>query len=365
MIMQTNERYQRQMILPGFGQAGQDSLSSARVLLVGMGGLGCPALLYLAGAGVGNLGIIDPDRISTSNLHRQLLFGEDDIGQYKVAVAAVRMKELNHALNITTHRMALSQNNALDIIRQYDLVIDGTDNFPAKYLINDACRLLKKPMIYGAVNRFEGQVSVFNLYSGDDVPYSYRDLFPQSPLPGEIPSCEEAGVLGVIPGIIGTLQAAEAIKLITGIGQPLHGILFTYDLLRAKSYEIAIIHHNTTHPNNEKSFLQMNYGKTCEEDPDIKEVSIQECLSHAGKPNVFVLDVRERHEYPAIDFADAQIPMSELESSLQSLPERDIYVICHQGIRSIYAAQIIKTQRNLTVYSVKGGLTAYFKQVET
>ncbi len=364
MIMQLNERYLRQMILPGFGQAGQDSLRSARVLLVGMGGLGCPALQYLAGSGVSNLGIIDPDHISISNLHRQLLFGENDLGKYKADVAAVRMKELDQELNITTYKIALSNNNALDIINQYDLVIDGTDNFTAKYLINDACRLLKKPMIYGAVNRFEGQVSVFNLFKGKDIAFSYRDLFPVTPLPGEIPSCEEAGVLGALPGIIGAIQAAEAIKIITGIGLPLQGTLFTYDLLQARSYEIAIIHKPTYHPNDEESFLQMNYAVTCGEETDIPEVSIREFLSHTGKPNVFVLDVRERHEFPVIDFADAQIPMSELETSLQTLPEKDIYVICHQGIRSIYAAQIIKAHRNLLVYSVKGGLTAYFNQIE-
>ncbi len=358
--MHANERYLRQMILPGFGTKGQEALQSARVLVVGIGGLGCPALQYLAGAGVGNLGMMDADRVSVSNLHRQLLFTENQIGFNKAEAAAANLQKLNSETNLTVYPFALTQKNSLEILVQYDVVIDGTDNFPAKYLINDACLILNKPFIYGAVNRFEGQVSVFNLTSTSEGIFTYRNLFPEAPLAGEIPSCEETGVIGVLPGMMGTLQAGEAIKIITGIGNPLEGRIYTFDLHEARGYEINIIRKKQL-PLDKAAFLANDYTVSCIEDADIPEVTIPEFLSVSGKSDVFVLDVREKHEYPPIDFSDARIPMSELPKAIQDLPEKDIYIICHQGIRSIYAAQLIKAQRNLNVYSVKGGLTAYFK----
>jgi len=357
--MQSDDRYIRQLILPGFGVAAQAKLRAANILIVGMGGLGCPALQYLVGAGVGKLGIMDADTVSISNLHRQLLFNEQEIGRKKVTVASEKMKLLDAEVTIDTYPFALTNQNALSIISGYDLVIDATDNFPAKYMINDACVILGKPFIYGAVSRYEGQLTVFNL-PGNTV--NYRNLFPVPPAKAEILSCEEAGVLGVLPGIIGTMQATEAIKIITGLGEPLAGRLYNYDLLQARSYEIILLPGNSATAIDRQTFEQMDYTFTCDEHEDIPEINVTEFSRLVQQPNVFVLDVRERHEYPKIDFSDAQIPMSELQVSMADLPEKEICVICHQGIRSVYAAQLIKEKRNLTVYSLKGGLTAYFNQ---
>lgn len=352
------------MILPGFGLVSQDKLRSAKVLIVGMGGLGCPALQYLVAAGVGKIGIMDADHISASNLHRQLLFNASETGQNKVVVAAVKMNQLDNAVLIDSYPFALNKQNALEIIKNYDLVIDGTDNFSAKYLINDACVLLNKPWVYGAVSRYQGQLCVFNLAEPDTPAINYRDLFPVAPGSGEIKTCEETGVIGVLPGIIGTMQAAEAIKLITGLGKLIYGRLFNYDLLQAGSYEIAIAKQDNPLIIDRNFFESMDYVADCVMEADgIEEINVAAFNSLRANPNVFVLDVRERHEYPAIDFSDTQIPMSELQDSIAKLPEKEICIICHQGIRSVYAAQLIKSQRNLRVYSLKGGLTAYFKEV--
>lgn len=353
------------MILPGFGLQAQEKLRAAKVLLVGVGGLGCPALQYLVGAGIGRIGLMDADTVSTSNLHRQLLFNESDTGRNKAQLAAEKMQLQNAEIIFEVLPYALSKQNALDCIGRYDLVIDGTDNFTAKYLINDACVLLGKPFIYGAASRYEGQLSVFNRQGGDTMSINYRDLFPQSPLRGEIQNCEEAGVLGALPGIIGTMQAAEAIKLITGLGNLLYGRLYTYDLLQASGYEIDLQKNKQTPVIDKAFFEQTDYDMSCNDAEDIPEITVEEFRKLSAKPEVFVLDVREYHEYPKIDFSDAQIPMSELQAVLANLPEKEICVICHLGIRSVYAAELIKAKRNLTVYSLKGGLTAYFNQLET
>lgn len=361
--MLSNDRYIRQLILPGFGLQAQNKLRAARILIVGVGGLGCPALQYLVAAGVGIIGIMDADTISVSNLHRQLLFNASEIGQKKVSVAAGKMKQMDESVILESYPFALQKQNALEIISRYDLVIDASDNFSAKYLINDACVILNKPFIYGAVSRYEGQLSVFNIINGDSPAINYRDLFPVAPRPGEIKSCEETGVLGVLPGIIGTMQAAEAIKIITGLGEPLYGRLYNYNLLQAGSYEMIISKQANPVVMNKSLFDEMNYDFSCEEEEsDIEEISVATFNALRKKPNVFVLDVRERSEYPSIDFSDARIPMSELQSSMSSIPDKEICIVCHQGIRSVYAAQLIHSQRNLTVYSLKGGLTAYFKE---
>ncbi len=362
--MQQNERYIRQLILPGFGKEAQDKLQNAKVLVVGIGGLGCPALQYLVATGVGNIGIIDADTISLSNLHRQLLFTDTEIGQKKVTVAEGKMKELNEHVVIESYPFDLAKENALDLISKYDLVIDGTDNFSAKYLMNDACVLLNKPWIYGAVSGYEGQVSVFNVTKIENPAIHYRDLFPVTPHPGEIRSCEETGVLGVLPGIIGTMQATEAIKLITGIGKPCYGRLLNYRLLDATFFEIELKKQLESPSVTKLFFDSMNYdGNGCETTEEIDEINVFTFNELRKDPNVFVLDVREKHEYPTINFSDAQIPMSELQQSIQSLPEKEICIICHQGIRSLYAASLIRAQRNLKVVSLRGGLTAYFKSI--
>jgi adenylyltransferase/sulfurtransferase len=358
--MADRDRYQRQMILPAFGLTAQEKLLAAKVLIVGMGGLGCPVLQYLVGAGVGYIGIMDADTISLSNLHRQLLFTESDIGLRKVDQAAAKMILLNSDVTIEKFPFHLEQNNALSIISKYDLVIDATDNFSAKYLINDVCVLLSKPFVFGAVSRYEGQVSVFNIAVNEQRAINYRDLFAEAPKHGEVPSCAEAGVLGVLPGIIGAIQAAEAIKCITGIGKPLIGRLYHYDLLQARGFEIAISANTSNIPVNEKMILENSYD-SIDDEIDIPEITVTEFNQMRLLPDVFVLDVRERNEYPPIDFSDAQIPMSELQSKMHEIPEKEICIVCHQGIRSIYAAEQISKQRNLKVYSLKGGLTAFFK----
>ena len=358
--MADKERYLRQMILPGFGQEAQEKLLAAKVLIVGVGGLGCPVLQYLVGAGVGKIGIMDGDKISLSNLHRQLLFSEIEIGLLKVEQAFIKMKQLNSGITIEQYPFYIDQKNALEIITKFDIVIDATDNFAAKYLINDACVVLKKPLVYGAVSRFEGQVAVFNFATNKERAINYRDLFPEAPKPGEFPSCEEAGVLGVLPGIIGAMQAAEAVKFITGLGRVLNGKLYHYNLLQAQGYEIEITPIDKVEEINEHQFLKTNYEWDCEIE-DVPEINVAEFNKLRQQPEFFVLDVREKHEYPKIDFSDAQIPMSELQNRMAEIPDKEICIICHQGIRSLYAAQQISKKRNLKVSSLKGGLTAYFK----
>lgn len=358
--MLETERYLRQMILPGFGQKTQEKLLAAKVLIVGIGGLGCPVLQYLVGAGVGNIGIMDGDKISLTNLHRQLLFTESEIGLLKVEQAFLKMKQLNSSVHIDKYPFQLSHKNALEIISKYDLVIDATDNFISKYLINDACVLLNKTFVYGAVSRYEGQVAVFNFMESNEPRINYRDLFSEVPKKGEVPSCEEAGVLGILPGIIGTMQAAEAIKIITGLGKVLYGKLYHYNILSVQGYEIAIIAKKNRVVIDQKQFGEV-LEEEQQEDDDILEISVAQFNKLRQLPEVFVLDVRERHEHPPIDFSDDQIPMSELESRMNDIPEKDICIICHQGIRSVYAAQLISRKRNLKVYSLKGGLTAFLK----
>ncbi|OYU54810.1 MAG: molybdopterin biosynthesis protein [Chitinophagaceae bacterium BSSC1] len=352
------------MILPGFGLAAQGKLAKAKVLIVGIGALGCPALQYLVGAGVGQIGMVDPDAISESNLHRQLLYGQADIGKSKVAIAAGAMRLQNPAIKIKTYPVAIVRQNALDLMKGYDLVIDATDNFQAKYLLNDAAAILKIPLIYGAVTRYQGQVSVFHFPDQEGVSYNYRDLFPIEPADNIAGSCESLGVIGVLPGIIGCLQAAEAIKIITGIGRSLAGRLYTHDFLETSNYEIAILKNEEVKPLTREAFLiTENQSSEYWEEIDVDEITVDAFLKLKTKEQVFVLDVRESEEYPAIDFSDAQIPMSELIQKLDLLPNKEICVICHQGIRSVYAAQLIQAKKGLKTYSLKGGITAYFNKL--
>lgn len=361
-------RYIRQMILPGFGADAQQKLAEAKVLIVGIGGLGCPVLQYLAGAGVGTIGIMDADRVSLSNLHRQVLFDESDIGQLKVSVAAKKIKKLNSDIQVIEYPLQLNKENALSIIKQFDCVLDATDNFGAKYLINDVCVLLNKTWIYGAVSEYEGQVAVMNNIQIPDSVH-YRHLFPKQPLRNEFASCEETGVIGVLPGIIGTMQAAEAIKWITRLGKMQNSRLLNYHFLSGSWYEIGLTHNPEAPVIDESFFYQTNYDMECinEEDElddiDIAEIDVKQLLEVLKQPGHFVLDVRELHEYPTVDFVHARIPMSVLKESLDQLPNQPVYIICHQGIRSVYAAQYIKLHKGVETYSVKGGLTAYFNTV--
>jgi len=363
--LENQQRYIRQMILPGFGLAAQEKLGKAKLLIVGMGALGCPALQYLVGAGVGQIGIVDPDTVTESNLHRQLLYGYADIGKSKVAVAAAAMQFQNPAVQIRTYPIALERHNALELMENYDLVIDATDNFQTKYLLNDAAAILSIPLISGAVTRYQGQVSVFHFPNKEGISFNYRDLFPTDSSNAHAGSCESMGVIGVLPGIIGCLQAAEAIKIITGIGHTLAGRLYTHDFLKTSNYEIAILKNHDLPIVSKEAFLKFE-NELMEEDLaeiDIIEITVEEFLALKQKEAVFVLDVRERHEYPPIDFSDALIPLSELNQQMEALPNKEICVICHQGIRSVYAAQLIQANKGLKTYSLKGGITAYFNKV--
>jgi adenylyltransferase/sulfurtransferase len=350
------------MVLPGFGLVAQEKLGKAKLLLVGMGGLGCPALQYLVAAGVGYIGIVDPDIITESNLHRQILFGQADIGQSKVAVAEKLVHLQNPNIQIQSHQIYLDKKNVFDLMKEYDLVLDATDNFSSKYVLNDAAAILGIPLIYGAVTRYQGQVSVFHLADEQGTSYQYRDLFPNEPVNNLGDSCESMGVIGVLPGIIGSLQAAEAIKIITGIGKPLAGRLYTHDLLETSSYEIALSKNDSLEPLTKEVFFKPLISEELDE-IDIQEISVDQFLALKNKGDIFVLDVRERQEYPAIDFSDARIPLSELASKMEQLPHKEICVICHQGIRSIYAAQQIQANKKIKTYSLKGGLTAYFNKI--
>lgn len=335
-------RYARHLILPGFGEEGQLALRRAAVLVVGAGGLGAPLLAYLAAAGIGRIGIVDPDRVSVSNLQRQVLFGQEDLGQLKVEAARSRIRALNPHVQVDIYPEALTRRNAADIIASYDIVADGTDNFPTRYLVNDACVLYDKVNVHGAIFRFEGQVAVFNLPlpEGGRSP-NYRDLFPQPPAPGATLSCAEGGVLGVLPGIIGSMQAAEVIKVAAGLGEPLAGKIFLFDAARFESRTVGY----RSRPGSRVSAL-VDYELFCglpareEATPVISAQNLQILL--AQDPHIQLLDVREPHEHAQWRLSDTLIPLAALPARLHELnPLHTVVVYCQSGARSARAARIL------------------------
>lgn len=354
------KRYSRQILLHNFGIEKQQLLHSAKVLVIGAGGLGCPALQYLSAAGVGTLGIVDFDTVDISNLHRQILYTENDVGKSKAEIAAKKISSQNSDVNITIFDVKLSIQNALDIIKKFDLVLDGTDNFSTRYLVNDACALLGKPLVYGSVYRFEGQISVFH-YGKNAT--NYRDIFPNPPSANEVPNCSEAGVLGVLPGIIGTMQANEAIKIITKIGQPLANKVLTFNSLTTSFYEIELTPTSlpfTNAPQTCEEFRQFNYDFFCNiENPEIVEISADELENLITKNEVQLIDVREEHEQPKLmKFPYISIPLNELPNRLNEIENNGtIIVFCQSGIRSRKAVELIKTSlKEMPVYSLKGGI---------
>jgi len=366
------ERYQRQILLKGFGLEGQHKLLQAKVLVVGAGGLGCPALQYLAAAGVGTIGIVDEDIVSITNLHRQILFTVDDIGLPKSSTAKERLAKLNPEISITAYNERLTTNNALAIIKDYDIVIDATDNFSSRYLINDACVLLNKPIVYGAVSQFEGQVAILNYHSATSIASAnYRDLFPKPPIDGEVLNCAEAGVLGVLPGIIGSMQASETIKLITGIGKPLVNTVLTYHSLTNQMYEIEIVANPSTRflpPVNEADFITMDYEWFCASPVNKLEISIENFNRMANSADVEIIDVRELGESPIpTDINYVQIPLSQLNKNLAAIKKETIVVFCQSGKRSLQAAQILFDTfgDNKIIHSLKGGITEWIKNKST
>ncbi|WP_026135565.1 HesA/MoeB/ThiF family protein [Nafulsella turpanensis] len=366
-MMNTFERYQRQMILPDFGREKQERLQQARILMIGAGGLSCPAMLYLAAAGVGYIGIVDFDRVELSNLHRQVLYTEGDIGRSKAEVAAEKLRAYNPEVEVQAYTTRLSTENALELMRGYTVVADGSDNFPTRYLVNDACVLLDIPLIYASIFRFEGQVAVFN-YSGSEnkqPKFTYRDLFPEPPRPEEVPNCSEAGVLGVLPGIIGSLQANEAIKLITGIGETLHNRLLTFNALNNSFYELELQPNPesaVTAPKTEEELKQMDYGSFC----GMPEVEVEEIVPEdferlLQESATLAIDVRRPEEQPKLKNPKVcRIPLQELNRRMEELQEAEqLLFICQSGIRSKKAVELVrKIYPQKKLWSLKGGVNA-------
>ncbi len=372
----TNEeigRYSRHLILPEVGMAGQQKLKDASVLCVGTGGLGSPLLLYLAAAGVGRIGIVDFDVVDASNLHRQIIHGTSSIGKPKVVSARDRILDINPNVQVDLYEEPLSSENALRIAAPYDVVVDGTDNFPTRYLVNDACVILGKPNVYGSIFRFEGQASVFNYQGGPN----YRDLYPEPPPPGLVPSCAEGGVLGVLPGLVGLIQATETLKILLGSGTTLSGRLLLFDALTMKFRELKL----RRDPDAPRIERLIDYDQFCgvpktatprEEAPVIQSenfgrISVTDAaarLKEGWKP--FVLDVRNEAEAAIVrfPFADALIPHTEVGSRLAEIPkDREILVHCKLGGRSSQAAAVLAEQ-GYRVINLEGGITAWAKQID-
>ncbi|NPV69004.1 MAG: molybdopterin-synthase adenylyltransferase MoeB [Anaerolineae bacterium] len=369
-------RYSRHLILPEVGVEGQKRLKAASVLLIGTGGLGSPLALYLAAAGVGRIGLVDYDVVDESNLQRQVIHGTNDVGRSKLDSAAETIADLNPFVAIDRYNVPLSSANALDILAGYDVIIDGTDNFPTRYLVNDACVLLGKPNVYGSVFRFEGQVSVFYAREGP----CYRCLFPAPPPPGLVPSCADGGVLGVLPGTIGTLQATEAIKLITGIGQPLIGRLLLYDALEM-SFETIRLRKNPACPvcgPNPIVTELIDYEAFCGvpahdrstfsgEGAPVRAITVDEVKARldAGD-NLLILDVREPQEWAISAIPGTlRIPKGEVLSRLEELPaDRDIVVHCRTGIRSADVIRMLQERGYTRLYNMAGGINAWARRID-
>lgn len=364
-------RYSRHLLLPEFGTQGQLRLKSASILLIGAGGLGSPAALYLAAAGIGHLGIIDHDVVDISNLQRQILHDSLGLQQPKTESAHKRIAALNPHVEVHLHQEMLSSKNALDILQDYDIILDGSDNFPTRYLVNDACVLLGKPNVHGSIFRFEGQASVF--YPKVAGP-CYRCLFPDPPPPGLVPSCAEGGVLGVLPGVIGSIQATEAIKLATGLGEPLIGRLMLYDALSMRFREVKL-RHNSECPvcGDTPSVTQLiDYEQFCGLAPNKEAtmifektpVEVHSWLQSADPP--FLLDVREPHEWQIARLPGAKrIALGDLPARLQEVPQdRPVVVYCRSGARSTYATNILLQSGWHEVYNMAGGLLRWSDEVD-
>lgn len=355
------ERYGRQMVLKELGEAGQQKLSAASVVVVGAGGLGCPALQYLVAAGVGRIGVVDDDVVALHNLHRQVLYTTEDVGQPKVQVAAARLRQSNPDVTIESHYSRLTTHNALEILGGYEIVLDATDNFASRYLINDACVLLNKTLVYGAVSQFEGQVAIFNA-TGVDGAVNYRDLFPQPPPPGTVLNCAEAGVLGVLPGIIGTMQAAEVMKLITGIGQPLINQLFTYNALTVQSFVFLLSKNaaaETLLPKSKEAFEQNDYDGQCNTTIPADEIDADTFSGWLGRQDVCLIDVREKGEQPSVtEFTHRQMPLSTFADHDTFISQEVVVVFCQSGQRSQKAAGLLAAAFGASkkIYSLRGGI---------
>jgi len=371
------ERYSRHLIIPEFNIEGQKKLKESKVLVVGSGGLGSPLLLYLTAAGVGTIGIVDFDVVDESNLQRQVLFGVENVGKPKVEAAEQRLKSLNPHVNFITYNVKLTSANALDIIKDYDVVADGTDNFPTRYLVNDACVLLNKVNVYASIYRFDGQVSVFNYVEKDGSRGpNYRDLFPSPPPPGLVPSCAEGGVIGVLPGIMGSLQANEVIKVITGLGDTLSGRLFLFD---ASTFETRILKvrkdpANPLNGQNPSQSTLIDYEQFCgigisqrSENSEVKEIDVFELQQLLGSGSDFQLvDVREPYEYAIANLNGDLFPLGAISEFANRISkDRKVVIHCRSGVRSAKAIKQLEEEFGFNnLYNLKGGILAYAKEVD-
>ena len=362
-------RYSRHIIIPEFNIEGQKKLKAAKVLVIGTGGLGSPMLLYLAAAGVGTIGIVDFDVVDDSNLQRQVLYSVKDVGRPKVEAAKERILGLNPHINVIAYNEHLSSKNALEIFKDYDVVADGTDNFPTRYLVNDACVLTGIPNVYASIFRFDGQVSVFNYNNGPN----YRDLYPEPPPPGLVPSCAEGGVLGVLPGIIGSLQANEVIKVITGIGETLSGRLFAFDALNfsTKIFKIGKDKSNPLNGENPTIKELIDYQQFCGIVPDVinekvKEITVQELKQKIdAKEDFQLIDVREKHEYDFVNLGAELIPLNTVLDNVEKFSrDKQVIIHCKGGVRSAKAIQALEEKGFTNLYNLKGGIVAYAKEVD-
>jgi adenylyltransferase/sulfurtransferase len=361
-------RYSRHLLLPEVGLEGQRKLKAARVLAIGAGGLGSPIALYLAAAGIGTLGIVEFDAVDLSNLQRQVLHGTAQVGQPKLASAQARLHDLNPHVVVEPHPVRLSSANALDLLGRYDIVVDGSDNFPTRYLANDACGLLGKPLVYGSIFRFDGQVSVFDATRGP----CYRCLYSEPPPPGLVPSCAEGGVLGVLPGIVGSLQALEVLKLVLGVGDPLIGRLVLFDALKLRFRELGLrkdpdcplcgVRPTITGLIDYEAFCGIGAAPVA--GPEIAVPELQAAL--AREPRPLLLDVREPHEYEIAHLADSRlIPLRELPRRLTELDSHaDIVVLCHHGMRSLQAVELLRGAGFSRARSLAGGIDAWAEAID-
>ena len=367
-------RYSRHLNLPDFGIAMQEKLKNAKVLVVGTGGLGAPLLQYLTAVGVGTIGVVDFDIIDESNLQRQVLFGMEDIGKSKTTVAITKLQTQNPFVHFIEHNLKLDASNALEIISNYDVVADGTDNFPTRYLVNDACVLMGKPNVYASIYRFEGQVSVFNWTSKEGVlGPNYRDLFPTPPPPGMIPNCAEGGVLGVLPGIIGSIQASEVIKVITNMGVSLSGRLFLIDVLDF-SNRMLNIKRDPKNPLNGKNptiKALIDYDSFCgitNDSNDLIDLSPMELARWLREDHDFqLIDVREAYEFDGGNIGGELIPLKKLTASVNLIDKnRPIVFLCKSGKRSAQAVENIATlwASYSNLRHLKGGLLAWREEVD-
>jgi molybdopterin/thiamine biosynthesis adenylyltransferase/rhodanese-related sulfurtransferase len=381
-------RYSRHLILPEVGMEGQQKLKAAKVLCVGTGGLGAPLAMYLAAAGVGTIGLVDFDTVDASNLQRQIIHSTATVGKLKVDSAEIMLKGLNPYLNVVKHNTMLTSANALEILKDYDVIADGTDNFQTRYLVNDACVLLNKPNAYGSIFRFEGQASVFGTKEGP----CYRCLYPEPPPPGLVPSCAEGGVLGILPGLVGVIQATETIKLILGIGEPLIGRLLLVDAL-GMSFRTLKLRKNPDCPvcgpsptvtelidydqfcGIEKPTsvgpLEVARDKAVGDHPiveGIPQITVEELKRKLdAKEDIFVLDVREPHEYLIANLGAPQIPLGEVErrvSELAAQKNREVIVHCRSGARSQKAALMLKQAGFTNVSNLAGGILAWADKID-